>query len=171
MNDDPNLPSEKAEMRIRPSTKADMAAVDALLARTYPKLLKADYPPSVLVTALPIISRARPELLVCGTYYVVEEGGAILGAGGWTRDKADPALGHIRHVVTDDRALRRGVGRLLMTHAFARAQAAGVTRMECWATRTAVPFYTAVGFTEIGPIDVPLAGGISFPSVRMLRDL
>ena len=158
-------------MFVRPTTKADMAAVDALLARTYPKLLKADYPPSVLVTALPIISRAQPALLTCGTYYVVEEDGAILGAGGWTPDKADPSLGHIRHVVTDDRALRRGVGRTLMSHIFDVAAGAGVTRMECWATRTAVPFYAAVGFAELGPIDVPLAGGISFPSVRMMRDI
>jgi len=158
-------------MHVRPTTKADLAAVDALLARTYPKLLKADYPPSVLVTALPVISRAQPALLVCGTYYVAEEDGAILGAGGWTPDKAEEGLGHIRHVVTDDRALRRGVGRAIMERSFAVARAAGITRMECWATRTAVPFYTAVGFHEIGPIDVTLAGGISFPSVRMLRDL
>ena len=158
-------------MHIRSSTMADLAAVDALLARTYPKLLKADYPPSVLVTALPIISRAQPTLLSCGTYYVVEEDGAILGAGGWTPDKADPSLGHIRHVVTDDRALRRGVGRMIMEYGFAAARTAGVERMECWATRTAVPFYTAVGFEEVGPIDVTLAGGISFPSVRMSRDL
>lgn len=158
-------------MQIRPTTKADLAAVDALLARTYPKLLKADYPASVLVTALPVISRAQPDLLACGTYYVVEDAGVILGAGGWTRDRKDRSLGHIRHVVTDDRALRRGVGRLLMTHCFDVARNAGVTRMECWATRTAVPFYAAVGFQEVGLIDVPLGAGISFPSVRMMRDL
>ena len=158
-------------MQVRPTTKADMAAVDALLARTYPKLLKADYPPSVLVTALPIISRAQPALLTCGPYYVVEEAGLVLGAGGWTPDKSDPILAHIRHVVTDDRALRRGVGRRLMAHSFDMARAHGATRMECWATRTAVPFYTSMGFEQIGPIDVPLADGITFPSVRMMRDL
>ncbi|WP_299045643.1 GNAT family N-acetyltransferase [uncultured Tateyamaria sp.] len=158
-------------MIVRPTTKADMAAVDMLLARTYPKLLKADYPPSVLVTALPIISRARPELLVCGTYYVVEEDRLIQGAGGWTPDRTEAHLGHIRHVVTDDRAVRRGIGRRLMERCFHDARAAGVTRMECWATRTAVPFYKAVGFEDVGPIDVPLGDGILFPSVRMLRDL
>lgn len=158
-------------MLIRPSTRADLAAVDALLARTYPKLLKADYPPSVLVTALPIISRARPELLVCGTYYVVEEDGAIVGAGGWTRDRKRAGVGHIRHVVTDDRALRRGVGRALMQHCFDVARGARVKRMECWATRTAEPFYAAVGFRSLGPMDVTLAGGIVFPSIRMMRDL
>ena len=158
-------------MLIRPTTAADLGAVDALLARTYPNLLKADYPPSVLVTALPIISRARPELLVCGTYYVAEEGGAVLGAGGWTPDAKVQGLGHIRHVVTDDRALRRGVGRALMQRSFDEARAAGMQRMECWATRTAEPFYKAVGFESIGPMDVRLAGGIVFPSIRMMRDL
>ncbi len=158
-------------MQIRPTTLADLAVVDALLARTYPKLLKADYPPSVLVTALPVISRARPELLSCGTYYVVEEDGVVLGAGGWTPDRKDQSLGHIRHVVTDDRALRRGVGRMVIAHCLDVARASGVSQMECWATRTAETFYQALGFQTIGPIDVPMAEGVIFPSIRMLRDL
>jgi len=33
----------------RATTKRDVAAVDVLLARAYPRLLKADYPPSTLV--------------------------------------------------------------------------------------------------------------------------
>ena len=45
-------------LTLRLSIRADLAAVDALLAHSYPRLLAADYPPSVLVTALPIISRA-----------------------------------------------------------------------------------------------------------------
>lgn len=158
-------------MLIRPTTKADLAVVDALLARSYPKLLKADYAPSVLVTALPIIARARPELLTCGTYYLVEQAGEVLGAGGWTPDRKESTLGHIRHVVTDDRALRRGVGRALMAQCFETAREAGITRMECWATLTAERFYQAVGFRTLGPLDVTLEGGIVFPSLRMMRDL
>lgn len=44
---------------LRPATLDDLAAVDRLLADSYPRLLAADYAPSVLVTALPIISRAQ----------------------------------------------------------------------------------------------------------------
>lgn len=160
-----------ADVRVRPSTKADMAAVDALLARTYPKLLKADYAPSVLVTALPVISRARPELLVCGTYYVAEEHDRVVGAGGWTRDGQDRRLGHVRHVVTDDRVLRRGIGRAVMQRCFADARAAGVARMECWATLTAERFYQAVGFETVGPMEVTLQRGITFPALRMTHTL
>ena len=53
-------------LTLRHATPSDLAAVDALLARSYPRLLAADYPPSVLVTAVPIIARARPELLASG---------------------------------------------------------------------------------------------------------
>ena len=156
---------------IRPSRIEDLAAVDALLARSYPKLLKADYPPSVLVTALPIISRAQPDLLRCGTYYVAEEDGHILGAGGWTRDKAQHDKGHIRHVASDDRHQRRGIARALLEQSFETAKNADVREVECWSTLTAERFYQSMGFETLGLMDVTLAGGISFPSLRMMRRL
>ena len=152
---------------VRPSTKADLAAVDSLLARSYPKLLKADYAPSVLVTALPIISRARPELIACGTYYVGEDNDQVLGAGGWTRDRVRADKGHIRHVVTDDRALRRGIGRAILGHTIETARRAGVIELECASTLTAVPFYASVGFEAEENIVIELAPGIRFPAVRM----
>ena len=124
--------------QIRPSRDSDLAAVDALLARSYPKLLKADYPPSVLVTALPIISRARPELVGCGSYYVAEEEGRSIG-----------------------------VGRAILSHAIGAARAAGISELECWSTRTAEPFYAAMGFAAEGPMEVSLAPAVRFPAVRM----
>lgn len=158
-------------LTVRPSTMADMAAVDALLARSYPKLLKADYPPSVLVTALPLISRANPRLITCGTYFVAEDAGEILGAGGWTRDRRDRRRGHVRHVVTDHRYLRRGIARAIVGHGLGVARTADLGTMECWSTRTAEPFYRAMGFETLGPIEVELAPGIVFPAVRMWREL
>jgi hypothetical protein len=74
-------------MQIRVSTASDIADVDALLSRSYPILLKADYAPSVLVTALPLISKARPELLTSGTYFLAERAQKLVGAGGWTHNR------------------------------------------------------------------------------------
>ncbi len=156
---------------IRPSTIADLTAIDTLLQSTYPRLLRADYPPSVLVTALPAMIRAQPRLLKCGTYYVAEEDGVIRGAGGWTPDQKRRHRGHIRHLVTDHRHLRRGIARALMVESIANASAAGMTEMECWATRTAEPFYQSVGFETLGPMDVQLQGAIPFPAIRMMRSL
>lgn len=158
-------------MFIRPATATDRAAVDALLLRSYPVLLAADYAPHELAAALPLMTRARPELLECGTYYVVEEGGAVIGAGGWTPDAGNHALGHIRHLVTDPRQLRAGVATWLMHHSFDAARAAGVRRMECWSTRTAEAFYQAVGFRTLGPLDVEMGDQVSFPAIGMERAL
>jgi GNAT superfamily N-acetyltransferase len=166
-------------LTVRIAGGPDLAAIDGLLARTYPILLKADYPPSILVLAIPLISRANPRLVASGNYYVVEEAGAVVGAGGWTR--AEPAgwrnpaasarTAHIRHVVADHRRTRRGIGRALMTRILEDAAAGGVTALECLSTRTAVPFYAACGFAELGPVSVGLAPGIDFPAVRMARRL
>jgi len=160
------------EFTVRPSTGSDLAAVDVVLARSYPKLLKHDYPASVLVTALPLISKAQPALMSCGTYYVAEmPDGRILGAGGITRDRARADIGHVRHVATDPDCTRQGVAGAILRHALMRARDSGLVHIECWATRTAVPFYRAQGFDETGPIEVPLAPGISFPAVRMTQSL
>ncbi|MBC8132232.1 MAG: GNAT family N-acetyltransferase [Deltaproteobacteria bacterium] len=156
-------------LTLRISTRDDFAAIDALLARAYPRLLKHDYPPSVLVTALPIISRARPELVASGTYFVAEAGGEVVGAGGWTRSGARSVVGDMRHFVTDDRSQRRGIGRAIMGRVIGDAAAAGVARLDCLATRTAVPFYLAMGFVVVGPREVTLRPGITFPSIQMNR--
>jgi hypothetical protein len=71
---------------LRCATGRDFDAIDAMLARSCYKLLKNDYPPSVMVTAVPLISRANPALVRSGTYYVAETSdGQIIGAGGWIR--------------------------------------------------------------------------------------
>lgn len=164
-------------LEIRPGTAADVAPLDALLARSYPRLLAADYPPSVLVTAIPKISRAQPALITSGTYFVALRGDALVGGGGWTRDvpggggKAFKGIGHIRHFATDVGAVRCGIGRALMERVLETATAAGVQRLECMSTRTAVAFYQSVGFTLLGEVDVMLDAGISFPALRMTRNL
>lgn len=163
---------------VRVAVMDDTARIDALLERSYPKLLKADYPPSVLVTAIPRMIKAQPALIESGSYYVAEDSdGALIGAGGWTMalpgggGRVEPGRANVRHVVTDDRALRRGVARAIMEYSFAKARDAGATWMHCLATRTAVPFYTRVGFEALGEIFVPLGPGVQFPSVEMRRDL
>jgi len=162
-------------LTLRHTTHADLAAVDALLAASYPRLLAPDYPPSILIMALPIISRARPELLTSGRYFIVLDGRAVVGAGGWSshapQGASATATAHVRHVVTDHRHQRRGIGRALMACVLDDAAAAGMTRMACLSTRTAVPFYTAMGLVRLRDVLVPLRPGIDFPAVQMEMDL
>ncbi len=160
---------------VRVSTPSDMMAVDALLSRSYPVLLKRDYPPSLLVTAIPLISRANPRLMSSGTYFVVEsENGAIVGAGGWTPSAPpgfanEPDIGHVRHIVTDHRLTRLGIGRLLMDRIVLDSETSGVAQLECFSTLTAQAFYVACGFRTLAPMQVSLRPGIDFPAIHMRR--
>jgi GNAT superfamily N-acetyltransferase len=159
-----------SSITLRSATARDYEAVDAMLAWTYPKLLKHDYPPSVLVTAVPLIARANPALVRSGTYYVAEtQDGTIIGAGGWTFSRGSTAAAEIRHLVVDWRHQRRGIGRRLMMGIFAEAQLQGVRRFEAQATRTAVTFYESMGFESLGQTLVPLRPGIDFPAIAMRR--
>lgn len=162
---------------IRTAQKGDLARVEDLLSRSYPALLKGAYPPSVLVTAVPLLSRANPALLATGTYFLVEDGGKVVGAGGWTATepgtgrRGAPSTGHIRHVATDPARVREGIGRALMGHISDDARGAGIARLDCLSTLMAVPFYAACGFEEIGPVSVSLRPGIDFPAILMQRSL
>ena len=161
---------------IRAARPADLPAVDALLAASYPRLLAPDYPGSVLVTALPRICRANPALLASGTYFLVFEGTTLVAVGGWTRAAPAggahaPGIGNVRHVAAHPGHLRRGHARALMAHVMRDAAGAGMSTLDCLSTRTAVPFYRSLGFAEHGPVDVPLGPGIVFPSIRMATAL
>jgi GNAT superfamily N-acetyltransferase len=157
---------------IRKSRLADLARADALFAESYAALLKDNYPPSVKVLAVPLLSRARPDLLASGTYYVAEDpDGRLVAAGGWTRSARHGGIGQVRHVVTDCRRIRQGIGTALMMHIIDAARTAGVRHLQCRSSRTAVPFYASFGFRELGAIEVPLAPGIAFPAVAMERGL
>lgn len=173
-------------MTLRRARLSDLAAVDRLLQRSYPRLLKADYPPSTLVLCLPIIARARPELLQSGRYFVAEdEEGRLIGAGGWSGeapqdvvpsgegavDARGTGIGHVRHVAVDPDRLRAGVGRALLSEVFVDALRHGIRWLDCLSTRTAVPFYQSLGFRVLQEVEISLAPGIVFPSVRMMRQL
>ena len=159
-----------ATLTIRPSGRRDLAEVDRMLADSFPRLLRGHYPPSVMVTAVPLLAHVRPDLLVSGSHYVVVALDRIVGAGGWSRDPGG-ARASVRQLVTDFRLVRRGIGRALMSHVLAEAGAAGITTMECLSTRNAEPFYQAMGFTTLGMVEIGLAPGIGFAAVRMQRRL
>lgn len=159
-------------LAVRTATSHDIGAVDALLRRSYGPLLRADYPPSALVLALPVMARAQPRLLTAGRYFLAEEGAAILGAGGWSAEapggeRVTPGLGHVRHVATDARVARQGIGRAVMED----ARGAGMRRLSSLSTLIAVPFYQALGFTALQRRDLSFGAGVPIPTVEMEREL
>ncbi len=168
---------ESLAYTVRAGRADDVGAVDTLLQRAYPRLLRKDYKPSVLVTAIPLISRAQPALITCGTYYVAEAAeGQIIGAGGWTL--RNPSTGHlerlvgnIRHFATDPDYVRQGVAQRLMRRCLLDAGDAGLEALHCYSTLTAVPFYRSQGFEVLSEVEIELQPGILLPAVSMHRQL
>jgi GNAT superfamily N-acetyltransferase len=162
-------------MRLRVATPDDHDAVATVLRGSFPVLWARVYPPELLASALPFTTRPHPRLLASGRYYLVEsEAGGPAGCGGWSEhppggEEPDPRRAHIRHFATHPDFIRRGVGRLLYQRCEADARAAGFKALECYASLNGEAFYAALGFRRLEAIDVPMPGGIGFPSVRMER--
>lgn len=157
---------------IRTAQADDFVSVDKLFSESYPVLLREAYSEEICVKALPLISRAQPDLVRSGKFFLVHRGSKLVGAGGWTRSApgtglVTPGIGHVRHVVSDHRLQRQGIGRRLLDYVMINAQGDGLGALRCLSTLNAVPFYSAMGFVEDGQVDVQLPGGVSFPAIRM----
>lgn len=160
-------------MQITIATKHDATALESLYARSYGTLLKPDYPTDLLDRALPLLCRVNPALIEAGSYYVARNlTGTIIGAGGWSL--AEPGSGmlrsghvHLRHFAVDPDMARCGIGRMLFEACRAAASEARV--FECFSTRTAVPFYSSLGFKLNKEINIEMNPDLAFPSIHMIQ--
>ena len=158
-------------LTLRPARPDDLALVDALMARSFTRLLRRDYPPSLMVTVVPRIARARPDLLASRRYFVVEGGeGRLVGAGGYSLGQGSVEA-EVRQLASDPDFVRQGIGRRLMEGIVAATRAEGVRALDCLATLTAAPFYAAMGFRSLGRVEVPMLPGLSFPVIKMRCDI
>ncbi|MEC9343218.1 MAG: GNAT family N-acetyltransferase [Pseudomonadota bacterium] len=162
---------------VRTATPADADAVTGLLTASYPVLMATAYDEAALAGALPAMTRANPALLTSGSFYVAEQDdGELAGCGGWTPERpgtgeTEPGLGHIRHFATGPQWVGRGVGRALYQRCEEAARAAGIRRLECYASLNAEGFYQALGFKTIRRIEVPMGPDAVLPSILMRRDI
>jgi GNAT superfamily N-acetyltransferase len=82
-----------------------------------------------------------------------------------------PLVPWIRSVFVDPRYARRGLARRLMELAEREAAFSGYRQFQLAATITGIPFYRSLGYTEEGPVSVPLPGGLRFRLVTMRKTL
>ena len=123
-----------------------------------------------------------------GTYFVVEDGDAIAGCGGWSRratlfggdhsagrDAAllDPAkdAARVRAMYTHPDHARKGVGRMILDACEDAARREGFTRAEMAATMGGVPLYRACGYHDIEPFEAETSSGYRVPLIRMGKAL
>lgn len=167
----------------RLATEADLDEMRALMKASIAELLKPFLPPEGVTASFEIMG-LDTQLVADRTYFAVEEAGAIIGCGGWSRratlfggdhtagrDAAllDPATdaARVRAMYTRPAHARRGVGRAILDACEAAARAEGFKRVELAATLAGEPLYRACGYLPIERFASRTSTGFEAPLIRM----
>jgi GNAT superfamily N-acetyltransferase len=173
---------------LRLASPDDVPVLRELIEASVRGLQAGDYSPEQMDAALRGVFGVDTQLIADGTYFVVTDGTAIAGCGGWSRRRTlyggdqwsaredsllDPAseAAKIRAFFVHPRFARRGVGTMILRACENAAAAAGFTRLEMGATLTGIPLYSAHGYVEREAAEVPLGNGVTLPIVRMEKVL
>lgn len=177
------------EPSLRPARLEDLAAIEALIARSAQELSAGYYSPAQVASLLCHVFGADTQLIRDATYFVAEtDGGALVAAGGWSRRRTlyggdrmkgaeDPPLdpareaARIRAFFVEPRWARRGLGRRLFAECVAAARAAGFRRLALVATLPGVPLYRALGFELTERFGLRLPDGVEVPVAHMSRPI
>jgi GNAT superfamily N-acetyltransferase len=160
--------------------------MSALMEAAIAELLKP-FLDAAQIAASRTIMGLDTQLIDDKTYFVVEEGRALAGCGGWSRratmyggdrspgrDAAllDPAKdpARVRAMYTHPAFVRRGVGRLILSLCENAARAEGFTHAELVATMAGEPLYRACGYKPTERF-IDDRGGTAVPLVRMSKAL
>jgi GNAT superfamily N-acetyltransferase len=175
-------------MTPRLATIGDLPALVELIPASARALSRGFYTEQQTEAALRYIFGPDTRLITDGTYFVVEEDGALAGCGGWSRRRTlyggdqmkpgedallDPSTdaARIRAFFVHPDYARRGVGSAILDACLEAARAAGFRRVELAATLPGVPFYRALGFEECETLEAPMPDGQALPIIRMERIL
>lgn len=173
---------------LRLAAFGDIPAISALIDASVRGLSDGYYDSAQVAASLRHLFGVDTQLIRDGTYFVVEEDGAIVASGGWSarrtlyggdqfKAETDPPLdpateaARIRAFFVHPAFARRGLGRALFSRCASAAFAAGFRRLELVATLPGEPLYRALGFTAVEPVVARLPDGVDIPCTRMTREL
>ena len=165
---------------------SDLDALRVVMDAAIAELLKP-FLDAAQIAASRAIMGLDTQLIEDGTYFVVEDAGAIAGCGGWSRRATlygsdhtagrdahllDPATdaARVRAMYTHPRFARRGVGRLVLGLCEAAARREGFSRAELMATVAGEQLYRTCGYQPIERSE-HVDGAVKVPLVRMGKSL
>jgi GNAT superfamily N-acetyltransferase len=174
---------------LRVANLADAPPIDALMKASTAAIFPAYYDAIQTASAVRYVAQVDPDLLVDGTYFVIEEEGEVVGCGGWSRrgrvymgsannpgdDRyLDPATeaAHIRAMFVRADWQRRGLGRRILEASEDAARRMGFRRLDLVATLPGIPLYLAAGYEPTAEVeDIVLADGVLLPCQAMTKSL
>ncbi len=173
---------------LRLASRADVPALEALIARSARGLSLDDYRAAQIEGALRGAFGIDSQLLEDATYFAAEEHGTLAGCGGWSyratlfggdaragRDASllDPRTqaAKIRAFFVEPSKARRGIGSLLLERCEREAKARGFSRVELMATLPGARLYAARGYVGRDAVRYDLGDGESIEFIPMQKDL
>lgn len=174
----------------RVATRDDVPQLQALIGASGIALSRGFYDDAQAEAMTRQVYGVDTQLIIDGTYYLVEDEGRIVACGGWSKrgtlfgsDHAkaaegapdpllDPAVdaARIRAFFVSPDLARRGLGACLMRHCASAAWHAGFRRLTLVSTMPGKPLYAAFGFVAGDRFDLDVAG-LKVPLIPMSRDL
>jgi N-acetylglutamate synthase-like GNAT family acetyltransferase len=173
---------------IRLAVINDVPVLQQLIATSVRGLSNGYYSDKQIESSIKYIFGIDTQLLIDGTYYVIEEKDAIVGCGGWSKRRTlyggdqhkhivDPVLdpktdaARIRAFFVDPTWARRGIGKMLIQYCETEAIKNGFAAMELGATLPGEPLYLAMGYKSISNIIVDMPDGEKLAVVKMRKAL
>jgi GNAT superfamily N-acetyltransferase len=174
---------------MRCATLNDIPLLKVLINDSVRALSRDYYAERQIDSALIYIFGVDTQLIIDGTYFVEEEEGQLIGAGGWSKRATlfggdqfksagpDPLLdplqdpARLRAFYVHPNWARQGIGRRIVTACEDAAFASGFQRLELLATLPGEPLYAALGYSRIEPVEVTMPDGISISGYRMGKEL
>jgi len=177
---------EQAVLRV--ATTEDASTVESLMKESTAALFPGYYDERQSASAVRHVAVVDDQLLVDGTYFVLEHEDELVGCGGWSRRArlytgsgeagsdmrileaaTEPAKVRAMFVRAD--WTRRGLGRRIVEACEAAAREEGYRRLTLLATLPGVPLYQACGFEPLETVDVALVDGVTLACVAMEKSI
>jgi GNAT superfamily N-acetyltransferase len=177
---------ERQHWKPRKALIGDIPRIEALIELSVRGLHGAYYSPQQIDASIGTVFGVDRQLILDGTYFVVEASGELVGCGGWSRraslcggdalrtgtdplvdPRTDPA--RVRAFFVHPGWVRRGVGSSIMERCEREIAEAGFGRVVIMATLAGEALYASFGYGAVGRSDADLPGGLTLAVIRMER--
>ena len=176
-------------MDLRLATIEDVPALEKLIQQSVRGLSATFYSAKQIESALLHVFGVDTQLILDGTYFIVEAERQVAGAGGWSKRKTlfggdqskagavdsllDPLRqpARVRAFYIHPDWSRRGIASMLLTACESAARDAGFRSIELASTLPGIPFYSARGYQKHEEIVIEMGDGETLSTFRMTTTL
>ena len=164
----------------------DVPALTALIDASVRRLAAGYYTAAQIASSLDYVFGVDSSLIHDHSYFVLEQHGVLVAAGGWSdhqtlfggdqfqhrgEGRLDPATSpaRIRAFYVHPDHTRRGYAKRLLGVCSAAAERAGFSRLSLMSTLPGEPLYRALGFEPEAGVDYAMPDGTTLPLIPMTK--